>query len=72
MLNDFSIGIMNPDIRVGDPKFRHLDPAGKAVRGVITDRADGLTELGEISVVDRGSNYGSSFQLAKAAADGKP
>ena len=72
VLNDFSVGIMNPDVRVGDPKFRHLDPMGKAVRGVITDRPDGLTALGEISVVDRGSNFGSSFQLMKAAADGSP
>ena len=72
VLNDFSVGIMNPDIRVGDPRFKHLDPMGKAVRGVITDRPDGPTALGEISVVDRGSNFGSSFQIAKAAADGSP
>ena len=72
VLNDFSIGICMPDIRVGDPQFSHLDPQGKAVRGVITDRPDGLTSLGEISIVDRGSNYGTQFQLAKAAADGTP
>ena len=72
VLNDFSVGIMNPDVRRGDPKFRHLDPAGKAVNGVITDRSDGLTGLGEISVVDRGANFGSSFQLVKAASDGAP
>lgn len=70
ILNDWSIGIMNPDIRRGDPAFKHLDPAGKAINGVITDRADGLTGLGEISVVDRGSNYGTKFSLCKAAADG--
>lgn len=70
VLNDFSIGIMHPEIRKGDPRFRHLDPMGKAVNGVITDRADGLTSLGEISVVDRGANYGSAFTLVKAAADG--
>jgi hypothetical protein len=72
VLNDFSIGIMNPDVRVGDPRFKHLDPAGKAVHGVITDRADGMTGLGEISVVDRGANFGASFSLVKAAADGTP
>jgi hypothetical protein len=72
VLNDYSIGIMHPDIRRGDPQFKHLDPAGKAVNGVITDRPDGLTCLGEISVVDRGSNFGSAFALVKAAADGTP
>ena len=61
---------MNPDIRRGDPSFKHLDPAGKAVNGVITDRADGLTGLGEITVVDRGSNYGTKFSLCKATAAG--
>jgi hypothetical protein len=70
VLNDWSIGIMNPDIRRGDPAFKHLDPMGKAINGVITDRPDGLTGLGEISVVDRGSNYGTKFSLCKAAADG--
>jgi hypothetical protein len=72
VLNDWSIGICHPDIRVGDPRFNHLDPEHKAVRGVITDRADGMTGLGEISVVDRGSNFGTAFQLFKAAADGGP
>lgn len=72
VLNDWSVGIMNPDIRKGDPKFRHLDPAGKAVNGVITGRDDGLSQIGEISVVDRGSNFGTAFQLVKAAADGTP
>ena len=69
-LNDFSIGILRPDIRKGDPRFRHLDPAGKAVHGVITDRPDGTTELGEISIVDRGANYGAAFHVVKTAADG--
>ena len=72
VLNDWSVGIMNPEIRKGDPRFQHLDPMGKAVNGVITDRPDGLTQLGEISVVDRGSNFGTAFQLVKAAADGTP
>ena len=69
-LKDFSVGIMHPDIRIADPRFKHLDPDGRAVKGVITDRPDGLTGLGEISIVDRGANYGSRFQIAKAAADG--
>jgi hypothetical protein len=72
VLNDFSVGICNPDIRVGDPRFSHLDPEHKAVRGVITGRDDGISSIGEISVVDRGSNYGTQFQLVKAAADGTP
>jgi hypothetical protein len=72
VLNDFSVGIMNPDIRRGDPAFKHLDPAGKAVNGVITGRPDGLSAIGEISVVDRGSNFGTKFSLCKAAADGTP
>lgn len=72
VLNDFSVGICMPDIRVGDPRFHHLDPESKAIKGVITDRPDGLTSLGEISIVDRGANHGSSFQIAKAAADGTP
>jgi hypothetical protein len=71
-LNDFSIGISNPEIRKGDPRFRHLDPMGKAVNGVITDRPDGKTGLAEISVVDRGANFGAAFQVVKAAADGTP
>ena len=72
VLKDFSIGIMHPDVRVGDPRFQHLDPMGKATGGIITDRPDGLTGLGEISLVDRGANFGSSFSLMKAAADGTP
>jgi hypothetical protein len=72
VLNDWSIGIMLPDVRKNDPRFRHLDPQGKAVNGVITGRPDGLSQIGEISVVDRGSNFGTAFQLVKAAADGTP
>lgn len=70
VLQDFSIGIMNPDIRRGDPRFKHLDPMGKAVNGIITGRDDGLTKVGEISLVDRGSNFGTKFAMLKAAADG--
>ena len=70
VLQDFSVGIMNPDIRRGDPRFRHLDPQGKAVNGVITGRDDGLSKIGEVSLVDRGSNFGTKFAMLKAAADG--
>jgi hypothetical protein len=72
VLQDYSVGIMNPDIRRGDPRFRHLDPHGKAVNGVITGREDGLSKIAELSLVDRGSNFGTRFQLVKAAADGSP
>ena len=70
ILNDFSVGIMNPDVRRGDPSFKHLDPMGKAVNGVITGRPDGMTRIGEVSAVDRGSNFGTKFSMCKAAADG--
>jgi hypothetical protein len=70
VLNDFSVGIMNPDIRRGDPSLSHLDPAGKAVNGIITGRPDGMTRIGEVSAVDRGSNFGTKFSMCKAAADG--
>jgi hypothetical protein len=70
VLRDWSVGIMHPDIRIGDPRFKHLDPEHKAVNGVITGRADGLSGFGELSLVDRGSNFGTRFQMVKAAADG--
>ena len=71
VLQDFSVGIMNPDIRQArDPKFRHLDPQGKAVNGIITGRDDGLSKIGEVSLVDRGSNFGTKFAMLKAAANG--
>jgi hypothetical protein len=72
VLQDYSVGIMNPDVRRGDPQFKHLDPMGKAVNGVITGRDDGMSKIGELSLVDRGSNFGTKFQLVKAAADGTP
>lgn len=72
VLQDYSVGIVNPDIRRGDPRFKHLDPMGKAVNGVITGREDGLSKIAELSLVDRGSNYGTKFSLVKAAADGTP
>ena len=74
VLRDFSIGVMNPDIvRPGERRyaeFKYLDPAGRAVNGIITGRADGLTKVGEVSTVDRGSNFGTRFAFCKAAADG--
>jgi ribosomal protein L37E len=73
VLQDFSVGIMNPDIRRStDPTVKHLDPQGKAVNGVITGRADGLSKIGEVSLVDRGSNFGTRFAMLKAAASGAP
>ena len=72
VLQDFSVGIMNPDIRRGDPQLKHLDPQGKAVNGIITGRADGMSKIGEVSLVDRGSNFGTRFAVVKAAADGSP
>jgi hypothetical protein len=72
VLQDFSVGIINPDIRRGDPALKHLDPHGKAVNGIITGRADGLSKIGEVSLVDRGSNFGTRFAVVKAAADGTP
>ena len=70
VLKDYSVGIFHPDVRIADPAFRHLDPQGKAVNGVITGRKDGLSKIGELSLVDRGSNFGTRFQLVKAASDG--
>ena len=49
VLQDFSVGIMNPDIRRGDPALKHLDPQGKAVNGIITGRTDGMSKIGEVS-----------------------
>jgi hypothetical protein len=71
-LRDYSVGICYPDIRVGDPRFRHLDPDHKAVNGVITGRPDGLSKIAEVSICDRGSNYGTRFQLVKRRKDGRP
>ena len=63
-----SVGISNPDFRYGD---RQLDPSGKALR-VITGRADGSSRIAELSVVDRGSNFNSAFQIVrKSAGDGE-
>lgn len=61
-LRDYSIGVSYPDIRP--------DPSGKAMNGVITGRQDGKTKIAELSLVDRGSNFNSRFQLVKSASDG--
>ena len=66
IISDYSVGISNPDFRYRDPT---LDPAGKAAR-IITGRPDGSTRISELSIVDRGSNFNTKFQIAKAAADG--
>src|SRR5579875_2910037 len=68
ILNDYSVGIANPGYRHHDPE---LDPQGKAVR-IITGRPDGSSRIAELSVVDRGSNFNTRFQLVKAAGDGTP
>ena len=73
VLQDFSVGIMNPDVRSNrDPQFRHLPDVDKAVNGVITGRQDHLSKIGEVSLVDRGSNFGTKFAMLKAAANGAP
>ena len=67
VLNDYSVGISMPDFRHRDAR---LDPQGKALR-IITGRADGLSRIAELSVVDRGSNFNSRFQIVrKSAGDG--
>ena len=67
VLNDYSVGISMPDFRHRDSR---LDPQGKALR-IITGRADGLSRIAELSVVDRGSNFNSRFQIVrKSASDG--
>lgn len=64
VLTCYSVGITHPDIVP--------DPTGKAMNGIIRGRRDGLTKISEISLVDRGSNFNSQFQLVKAAGDGAP
>jgi hypothetical protein len=67
VLNDYSVGISMPGFRQRDSR---LDPQGKALR-IITGRSDGLTRIAELSVVDRGSNFNSAFQIVrKSAGDG--
>jgi hypothetical protein len=64
VLRDYSVGITHPKI--------DRDPSGKAMNGVITGHPDGRTKICELSLVDRGSNYNSRFQLMKSAGDGTP
>jgi hypothetical protein len=66
ILNDYSVGISMPGFRQRDPR---LDPQGKALR-IITGRSDGLSRIAELSVVDRGSNFNSSFQIVRKSAGG--
>jgi hypothetical protein len=66
ILNDYSVGISNPDIKYGHNKA--LDPDFKAINGIITGRHDGSSEIAEISICDRGSNYGTKFQIAGKSA----
>src|SRR6266566_5919020 len=67
VLNDYSVGITNPDFRYRDTK---LDPQGKALR-IITGRPDGSSRVAELSVCDRGSNFNSSFRIVKSASGGE-
>src|SRR5262249_13121317 len=68
VLNDYSVGISLPHIKFGADKM--LDPRGEATGGIITGRPDGLSKIAELSIVDRGSNFNSAFQIAKSAAGG--
>lgn len=61
VLTCYSVGISLPDIVP--------DPTGKAMNGIIRGRRDGLTKISELSLVDRGSNFNSKFQIAKSAGD---
>jgi hypothetical protein len=65
VLNDYSVGISNPHIKFGPDKA--LDPRGAATGGIITGRPDGQSKIAELSVVDRGANFNSRFQIAKSA-----
>lgn len=60
VLNDYSVGITFP--------LLDRDPMGKALNGII--RGNEHTQICELSVVGRGSNYNSRFQLLKSAANG--
>ena len=69
ILGAYSVGISHPDIRYGG--FPHLDPQGKAIKGIITGRTDGLSEIAELSIVDRPSELRHlQFQLVRKGADG--
>ena len=66
VLNDYSVGISNPDFRYGD---RRLDPEGKALR-IITGKPDGSSRIAELTVCDRGSNFNSRFTITRKSASG--
>jgi len=66
VLNDYSIGIAAPHLKFGPHKS--LDPRGEATGGIITGRPDGLSKIAELSVVDRGSNFHSRFQITRKSA----
>jgi hypothetical protein len=68
VLNDYSVGISMPHIKFGPDKA--LDPRGAATGGIITGRPDGLSKIAELSVVDRGSNFSSKFQITRKSAGG--
>lgn len=68
VLNDYSVGISMPHIKFGPDKA--LDPRGAAIGGIITGRPDGLSKIAELSVVDRGSNFSSKFQITRKSAGG--
>jgi hypothetical protein len=59
VLTCYSVGVSRPGFRA--------DPTGKALR-VITDSADGTTELAEVSLVDRGSNPDSGITILPKVA----
>jgi len=69
VLNDYSVGISMPHIKFGPHK--NLDPRGEATGGIITGRPDGLSKIAELSVVDRGSNFHSKFQITRKSAGGE-
>jgi hypothetical protein len=56
VLKDFSIGILDPRIVHDSP----LAPGGRIVGG----------KIGEVSLVDRGSNKNTTFEIAKSVGDG--
>ena len=68
VLGDYSVGISMPHIKFGPHKT--LDPRGEATGGIITGRPDGLSKIAELSVVDRGSNFHSKFQITRKSAGG--
>lgn len=62
VLRAYSVGIVHPKI--------DQDPTGKAMGGII--RGGPLTEISELSLVDRPANRNCQVQLVKRAKDGTP